>query len=67
MSRLTMGALAKSLGVSRATLYRQGVKGVGRASDETIFASVRSVMGKRGLRGTTLEAVAEVASTTAAP
>lgn len=61
MSRLTMGALAKSLGVSRATLYRQGVKGVSRASDETIFAAVRSVMGQRGLRGTTLEAVAEQA------
>jgi AcrR family transcriptional regulator len=37
------------------------VKGVGRATDEMIFGAVRTVMGKRGLRGTTLEAVAEVA------
>lgn len=60
-SRLTMKALAKSLGVSRATLYRQGVKGVGRTTDEAIFAAVRGVMGERGLRGTTLEAVADEA------
>ena len=67
---VTMVSLAKSLGVSRATLYRQvgGAAAVSallgedlraRKSDEALFAVVKALMGERGIRGTTLEAVAE--------
>lgn len=67
---VTMVSLARALGVSRATLYRQvgGAEAVSallgedvrtRKSDEALFAVVKAVMGERGLRGTTLEAVAE--------
>lgn len=66
---VTMAALAKQLGVSRATLYRQVGNATGvqarvgepvslRKSDEALFAAVKVVMGARGLRGTTLDAVA---------
>lgn len=67
---VTMVSLARSLGVSRATLYRQvgGAEAVSallgedlraRKSDEALFVVVKLVMGERGIRGTTLEAVAE--------
>ncbi len=73
---VNMAALARELGVSRATLYRR----VGSASDvkalvgepvgqrksnEEVFAAVKAVMGERGLRGTTLEVVAERAGVSA--
>ena len=67
---VTMVALARGLGVSRATLYRLhgGAAGVSavvgdkvgtRHDDAELFAGVKAVMGERGIRGTTLEAVAE--------
>ncbi len=74
---VTMASLAQTLGVSRATLYRRygaastvGVEsGAGlraRKSDEALFAAVKVTMGERGLRGTTLEAVAERAGVSVA-
>jgi AcrR family transcriptional regulator len=73
---VNMAALAKELGVSRATLYRQvgsatdvealvGESVGQRRSNEEVFAAVKAVMGERGLRGTTLEAVAERAGVSA--
>ena len=54
-----MKSLAKSMGVSRATLYRHGVSApTARKPDAAVFEAVKTVMGERGLRGTTLEAVA---------
>lgn len=66
---VTMAGLAKKLGVSRATLYRQVGNSAGvqaqvgepvspRKSDAALFDAVKAVMGARGLRGTTLDAVA---------
>lgn len=68
--RVTMASLARELDVSRATLYRQlggatavsalvGERVGARVDDEAVFAAVKAVMGERGLRGATLEAVAE--------
>jgi AcrR family transcriptional regulator len=73
---VNMAALAKELGISRATLYRRmgsakDIKAligepVGqRRSNEEVFAAVKFVLGERGLRGTTLEAVAERAGVSA--
>lgn len=73
---VNMAALAKELGVSRATLYRRvgnadGVQALvgepvsARKSDAAVFAAVKQVMGERGLRGTTLEAVAARAQVSA--
>ena len=64
--RLTMSKLARQLGISRATLYRQigdaSETGLAtRKTDAEIFAAVRDTMGTRGIRGTTLEAVAATA------
>lgn len=67
--RVTMASLARELRVSRATLYRQlggaadvsalaGRQVGARVDDEVVFAAVKQVMGERGLRGATLEAVA---------
>ncbi len=67
-----MRALAQAAGVSRATLYRRhggrervqaalGEALGGRADEARIFAAVRQVLGRRGFRGTTLEAVADSA------
>lgn len=68
-----MEAVARALGVSRATLYRRfgngarvqevsGVRVSSRCSDAQLFAAVAAVVAERGLRGATVEAVAKQAA-----